>query len=70
MPEGDIDALAGAIVRIAAELELWPRLGAAGRAHIEATFDVAPCTEQLLAVYEHASRAYARSSELAHNSGT
>ena len=70
VPEGDVDALAGAIVRIAAEPELWPRLGAAGRAHVEATFDVAPCTEQLLAVYECASRAYARSSELAHNSGT
>lgn len=61
VPEGDADALARAIVRLVREHESWPRLGAVGRAHVEQTFDVTPCTEQLLDVYRFASAAYAGS---------
>jgi colanic acid/amylovoran biosynthesis glycosyltransferase len=51
VPEGDPEALADAIHRLVADHEAWPALGAAGRAHVETTFDVGPCTEQLLGVY-------------------
>ncbi len=68
VPEADADALADAIIRIALEPRSWPRLGAAGHAHVKATFDVTTCTEQLLGVYRLAARAYTRSARLAHSS--
>jgi colanic acid/amylovoran biosynthesis glycosyltransferase len=57
--EADVDALGLALVRMADEHARWPELGAAGRAHVEATFDVGVCTQQLLAIYEDARAAYA-----------
>jgi colanic acid/amylovoran biosynthesis glycosyltransferase len=58
VPEGDPDALADALIRIAREPESWPRLGAAGRAHVETTFDMAKHAEQLLAVYRFTTDAF------------
>ena len=51
VPENDPDVLARAIRQLIRDNEDWPTLGAAGRAHVEETFDVAPCTEELLGVY-------------------
>lgn len=51
VPEHDPGSLAGAIRQLIRDYEDWPALGAAGRAHVEGTFDVAPCTEELLGVY-------------------
>ena len=51
VPENDPSSLAGAIRQLIRDNEDWPTLGAAGRAHVEETFDVAPCTEELLGVY-------------------
>lgn len=56
---GDVDALAAAVVRLVREHEAWPRLGAAGRAHIEAEFDIRASVDQLVAVYGVALRRYA-----------
>jgi colanic acid/amylovoran biosynthesis glycosyltransferase len=61
VPEGDERALAEAVLRIVREHESWPRLGAAGRAHVAATFDVVPCTDGALDVYASAVAAYAGS---------
>ena len=54
VPENDPRSLAGAIRQLVRDHETWPALGAAGRAHVEQTFDVAPCTEELLGVYARA----------------
>jgi colanic acid/amylovoran biosynthesis glycosyltransferase len=54
VPENDAPALADAIRRLVRDHETWPALGAAGRTHVEQTFDVAPCTEELLGVYARA----------------
>ena len=54
VPENDPRSLAGAIRQLVRDHETWPTLGAAGRAHVEQTFDVAPCTEELLGVYARA----------------
>jgi colanic acid/amylovoran biosynthesis glycosyltransferase len=51
VPENDPGTLAGAIRRLIRNHETWPALGAAGRAHVERTFDVTPCTEELLGIY-------------------
>jgi glycosyltransferase involved in cell wall biosynthesis len=51
VPENDPSALAAALRRLISDDEGWPALGAAGRAHVEQTFDVAPCTEELLDIY-------------------
>jgi colanic acid/amylovoran biosynthesis glycosyltransferase len=54
VPENDPRALANAIRQLVRDHETWPALGAAGRAHVAQTFDVVPCTEELLAVYARA----------------
>jgi len=49
-PEGDVDALAERMLRVAAEPERWKDLGAAGRAHVESEYNVvrqAPRLEEL-----------------------
>ncbi len=57
VPENDPRSLAGAIRQLVRDHETWPTLGAAGRTHVEQTFDVAPCTEELLGVYARAMSA-------------
>jgi colanic acid/amylovoran biosynthesis glycosyltransferase len=54
VPEHDPQALAGALARVIRDRDTWPALGSRGRAHVERTFDVAPCTEELLDVYARA----------------
>ena len=51
VPEGDPGSLATAIRQLVRGNEHWPALGTAGHAHVERTFDVVPCTEELLGVY-------------------
>lgn len=57
--ERDDGALAAALIEIVRAHESWPELGAAGRAHVEATYDVGVCTEQLLDAYRVAARSHA-----------
>lgn len=54
VPEADATALADALVRVVERHESWPEMGAAGRAHVEQTFDVDVCTKQILEVYAEA----------------
>jgi colanic acid/amylovoran biosynthesis glycosyltransferase len=62
--EGDPEALAAGIIRLARAPETWPELGAAGRAHIQSHFDIRLCAEQHLDVYRHALRRFAADAEL------
>jgi colanic acid/amylovoran biosynthesis glycosyltransferase len=58
--EGDRDALAAAVIRMVAARDAWPALGAAGRAHVERSYDVGVCTEQMLGAYRAAARRFGR----------
>jgi colanic acid/amylovoran biosynthesis glycosyltransferase len=58
--EGNGAALAGALLRIVGAHEAWPELGAAGRAHIEARYDVGVCAELMLDAYRAAVHRYAQ----------
>jgi glycosyltransferase involved in cell wall biosynthesis len=53
-PPGDAEALAAALARLAADPDLAARLAAAGRAHVEAAFDIETCLEPLVARYRAA----------------
>lgn len=57
--EGDPQALAAALIRLARAPETWPELGAAGRAHVQSHFDLRQCTGQHLDVYRRAVRRFA-----------
>jgi len=66
VPVDDVDALAGAIVRLLRDRELARRLAAAGRARIESEFDIERVTEQYAALFsELAARPRVRTSDLA-----
>jgi colanic acid/amylovoran biosynthesis glycosyltransferase len=55
VPEREPAELAAAIRQLVRDHASWPALGAAGRTHVEETFDVAHCTEELLGVYARSS---------------
>ena len=46
VPEGDAEALADAMLTLAAAPERWPAMGRAGRAHVEREYDVAQAGRQ------------------------
>jgi colanic acid/amylovoran biosynthesis glycosyltransferase len=51
-PERDVDRLAGHLERLLAHPEEWPAMGRAGRAHIEAEFDVRRQGETIAGIYD------------------
>jgi colanic acid/amylovoran biosynthesis glycosyltransferase len=51
VPAGDVDALAGAIVKLAADPGRWPRMGHMGRELIEEQFDVDKLNRKLEQTY-------------------
>ena len=53
-PERDIDALAANLERLLSRPEEWPAMGRAGRAHVEAEFDVRRQGERMADVYDTA----------------
>lgn len=55
VPERDIEALADAIVRMAASAERWSEMGQRGRSHIEAEFDAGRQAERLIEIYRRTS---------------
>jgi colanic acid/amylovoran biosynthesis glycosyltransferase len=57
VPEHDSGALTEAILELARQHDSWPALGRRGRTHVEQTFDVDPCVEELLDVYACAAAA-------------
>lgn len=52
VPEGDAEALADAMLALAAAPERWPVLGRAGRAHVEREYDVARQVARLETLYD------------------
>jgi colanic acid/amylovoran biosynthesis glycosyltransferase len=58
VPENDHLALARAIRGLIRQPASWAALGERGRAHVERTFGVAPCLEELLGVYTRATAAH------------
>lgn len=58
VPAGDVAAFASALVDVLDRHADWARLGRAGRAHVESTFDVSLCTRELVSLYEDARAAY------------
>ena len=52
VPEGDAEALADAIVSLAAAPERWPAFGRAGRAHVEREYDLAKQVGRLETLYD------------------
>jgi colanic acid/amylovoran biosynthesis glycosyltransferase len=58
--EGDADALSAGLVRMVREHDDWSLLGATGRAHVEAEYDVRVCTAKLVDLYGVALRRYAQ----------
>jgi colanic acid/amylovoran biosynthesis glycosyltransferase len=52
VPERDVDALADALLTLAAAPERWPEMGRAGRAHVEREYDLATQVERLEALYD------------------
>jgi colanic acid/amylovoran biosynthesis glycosyltransferase len=51
-PEGDVEAMAEAMLRLASEPERWPDMGAAGRAHVEREYNAALQTPRLERIYD------------------
>lgn len=52
VPEGDAEALADAMLSLAAAPERWPAMGRAGRAHVEREYDLAKQVVKLEALYD------------------
>ncbi|MBI4538166.1 MAG: glycosyltransferase [Gemmatimonadetes bacterium] len=50
--EGDVEDLARCVKRALEEAERWPEMGRAGRAHIEASYDIRNAVRQLEDLYE------------------
>jgi colanic acid/amylovoran biosynthesis glycosyltransferase len=51
VPERDIDRLAGAMYEFAVDSDNWPEMGRAGRAHVEAHFDIHELNIRLEKIY-------------------
>jgi glycosyltransferase involved in cell wall biosynthesis len=52
VPERDTEALVAALSRVAGDAPLRARLGAAGRALVERSFDLVPCSARLRELYD------------------
>jgi len=50
-PEGEVAALARCLGRMVEHPEIWPELGRAGRAHVEANYDIAKLNDRLVDLY-------------------
>jgi colanic acid/amylovoran biosynthesis glycosyltransferase len=51
VPERDVDALAGRLTELVEHPQRWPAMGRAGRAHMEAHYDVERLTDRLVEIY-------------------
>jgi colanic acid/amylovoran biosynthesis glycosyltransferase len=51
VPERDVDALAGRLSELVEHPERWSAMGRAGRAHMEAHYDVERLTDRLVEIY-------------------
>lgn len=51
VPQRDVQGLADRIIHLAEHPELWPDMGRAGRAHVEANFDIRKLNQHLVEIY-------------------
>ena len=52
VPQRDVDVLADRIGYLIEHPEIWPGMGRAGRAHVEANYDIEKLNDRLVAIYE------------------
>jgi colanic acid/amylovoran biosynthesis glycosyltransferase len=52
VPERDVDALAERIIYLLEHPEIWPKMGRAGRAHVEANYDINKLNDRLVEIYQ------------------
>jgi len=64
-PEGDVDALAESMLRMADEANRWEEYGTAGRAHVAAEYDARAQAPRLEALYDELLSKAAKSMERA-----
>jgi colanic acid/amylovoran biosynthesis glycosyltransferase len=64
-PEGDVDAMAEAMLAVADEPARWPALGAEGRAHVEREYDATKQAPRLETIYDELVGAPARPTNVA-----
>ncbi len=52
VPERDVNALAEKLIYLVENPDVWPEMGRAGRAHVEANYNIEKLTDRLVEVYE------------------
>jgi len=52
VPERDVDALAERLVYLIEHPEIWPKMGRAGRAHVEANYNIHKLNDRLVEIYQ------------------
>ncbi len=53
VPERDVDALAEKLAYLIEHPEIWPEMGRAGRAHVEANYDINKLNDRLVEIYRN-----------------
>jgi colanic acid/amylovoran biosynthesis glycosyltransferase len=51
--ERDVDALADKLIYLIEQPEIWPEMGQAGRAHVEANFNIDKLNDRLVEIYQN-----------------
>lgn len=57
VPERDVDGLSERLLYLIAHPEVWPKMGYAGRAHVEANYNIRKLNSRLLEIYEQSLQA-------------
>lgn len=52
VPERDVSALAEKLIYLIEHPEIWPEMGRAGRAHVEANYDIDKLNDRLVEIYQ------------------
>lgn len=52
VPERDVDALAEKLIYLIEHPEIWPEMGQAGRAFVEANYDISKLNDSLVDIYQ------------------
>jgi len=52
VPERDVDTLAERLAYLIEHPEVWPKMGRAGRKHVEANYDIGKLNDRLVEIYE------------------
>ena len=52
VPERDVDALAEKLIYLIEHPEVWLEIGRAGRAHVEANYDINKLNDRLVEIYK------------------